>query len=613
MNAAAKKQRAPVLPRPQEYERDEEHRYRELDWALVKRLLALLAPYERAYVLATAVGAVHVLCDLSGPKFIEWLMRHCSAAGASLAGIGVIIGLWAAVAATSVATQRWCIILMTRAGESVQFDLRQRMFAHLQALSMSYFDRTKLGRIISRLTSDVNSLREVNVWGLWQLVANVMIMVVAAAMLLWTSPRLFLAVAWLGPVLFAINLVYLRRAGRMHQVVREHWTRVSANLAENISGMRVVAAFDRQDTNLAVFNQLQDNNTRNNVAVARVNGVYQPLLQLLGYVGRLIILGYGAYLIVRGELSGGSVGPVVAAYLYWDWFMGPMLNLGNFYNQLLQAMAGAERVFQLLDQRPEVADVPDATPIPPIVGAVRFEDVTFGYDPARPVLHGVSFDAPAGRTYALVGATGSGKTTVTALIARFYQPQSGRVLIDGHDLRLVTGESLHRQMAIVSQLNYLFTGTVLDNIRYARPQATRDEVIAAARALGTHDALAALPEGYDTAVGERGASVSIGQRQLICFTRAFLADPRVFILDEATSAVDTATEATIQRSLERLLAGRTTFVVAHRLSTIMNADEIFVVDAGRIVERGRHRDLVAAGGKYAQLYERFQSEGAAVG
>jgi len=609
MSARAKEQRGATQPKPTAPATDDEPRYRDIDLALVRRLLVALRPYRREYLIAISVGLVHVLCDLSGPKFIEWLMRHCSGPGADIAGVARIIALWAGVAALSVAMQRWCIILMTRAGESVQFDLRQRMFAHLQELSMSYFDKTKLGRIISRMTSDINSMREVNVWGIWQMVANLMIMFVAAAMLLWTSPRLFMCVAWLGPILFIVNVIYLKRAGHMHQVVREHFTRVSSNLAENISGMRVVAAFDRQERNLAVFDELQEANTRNNVAVARMNGVYQPLLQVIGFIGRLIILAYGAHLIAAGQLSGGSVGPVVAAYLYWDWFMGPILNLGNFYNQMLQAMAGAERVFHLLDMKPDVADVPDAKVMPHIVGDVRFEDVTFGYDSARPVLESVSFSAAAGKTFALVGATGSGKTTITALVARFYQPQGGRVLVDGQDLRFVTGESLHRQMAVVSQQNYLFTGTVLDNIRYARPSASREDVVAAAQALGTHDALEALPDKYETQVGERGASLSLGQRQLVCFTRAFLADPRIFILDEATSAVDTATEQVVQRSLDNLLAGRTTFIVAHRLSTIMNADEILVIDKGRIIERGTHRELLVAGGKYSQLYHQFGSEG----
>jgi ATP-binding cassette subfamily B protein len=285
--------------------------------------------------------------------------------------------------------------------------------------------------------------------------------------------------------------------------------------------------------------------------------------------------------------------------------MNPILNLGNFYNQLMQSMAGAERVFALLDTQPDVQDLPEARPLPRIEGRVTFENVTFGYNPDRPVLHDVSFEARRGETMALVGATGSGKSSIISLIARFYQPQNGRVLVDGHDVRYVTGDSLHRQMGLVLQVNYLFSGTVLENIRYGKPDATVEDVIAAAKAIGSYDCILSLTNGLDTEVGERGASMSLGQRQLICFTRAFLADPRIFMLDEATSAVDTATEMIVQESLEKLLQGRTTFIVAHRLSTILKADCILVIDQGRIIERGTHRQLVAAGGKYAHLYEQF--------
>ncbi len=592
---------------------DEEARYRPIEWPLVRRLVSFLAPYKKQYALGIVFGVAMVCLEMLSPRFIGAIVDYTTAYAAgryptisqssAITHVISIVLLWAAVLAAAMLLQRLSIIIMTRAGETVQFDLRRHMFDHLQRLSMSFYDRTKLGRIISRCTSDISSLREVNVWGIDKIVKNSLMITIAAAMLLYTEPRLFLSVVWLGPVLFIANYIYRRRAADGWQVVREGFTRVSTNLAENITGVRVVTAFNRQSPNLGVFNGLQEVNTSNNVVLSRVNGIYQPLLNLIGFVGRVIILLFGGYLIASGRVR--NVGAVVAAFLYWDWFMNPIIDFGTFSNLLLQAMAGAERIFSLLDTAPDVQDLPAAYPLPRINGEVKFQNVTFGYNPDRPILHEINFTAQPGQMVALVGATGSGKSSIISLIARFYQPQKGQITVDAHDLRHITGESLHRQTGLVLQVNYLFTGTVMENIRYAKPSASDDDVINAAKSIGSCDAIMNLKDGFKTEVGERGASMSLGQRQLICFTRAFLADPRILMLDEATSSVDTETEVLIQESLEKLLENRTTFIVAHRLSTILRADCILVIDQGRIVERGTHRQLINLDGKYAHLYDQF--------
>ncbi len=596
----------------------DESAYRPIDWPLIRRMLTWLRPYRRRYALGIGLGVIMVLLEMTSPLFMRRII-DTTAGFATAASPGLsereavsclveIVVLWAVVLGTAILLQRATILIMTAAGERVQFDLRKALFAHLQRLSMSYYDRTKLGRIISRCTSDLNGLRDVNVWGIDTVVKNLLIMLAAGAMLLKTQPWLFLAVVWLAPPLFLVNRYFRRRLSAAWQVAREGFTRVSTNLAENITGVRVVTAFARQSWNLRTFNALQQANTLNNVRAAHLNGVYQPTLQLIGFTGRAIILLYGAYLVTAGHVAG--VGSIVAAFLYWDLFMGPILTFGNFHNQLMMAMAGAERIVNLLDTQPEVVNTPDARPLPPVEGHVRFEGVTFGYDPQRPVLHDIDLEAQPGQTLALVGPTGSGKSSIISLIARFYRPQQGRILVDGRDIRRVTDDSLHRQMGLVLQANFLFTGTVMENIRYARPEATDEEVIQAARHLGSLEAILRLKDGFSTAVGERGGNLSLGQRQLVCFTRAFLADPRIFLLDEATSSIDSVTERIVQRSLERLLQGRTTFVVAHRLSTVIRADCILYIESGRIVERGTHTELLAANSKYAALYRQFVSEAA---
>jgi ATP-binding cassette subfamily B protein len=583
---------------------EEEARFRPISMALVMRLAGWLKPYWKLYAVGTAAGIVSLLLDLCGPKLQQIIIDE-ALPSRDANQVFYWASIWAVVVLFVILLDAVQIYATNRCGEQVITDMRMAVFAQLQRLPMSFYDRTKLGRIITRGTSDMDSLRGPVVSGINTVAFNILLMIGAAVMILVTDWRLFLAVCWLAPVLAFSNMHYRRVIGEAWQVARAGFSRVASNLAENITGVRVVTAFNRQDENLERFNELQEENTQNNVRCAHINGLYQPFLEFVRFCGQVIILAYGGALVMRGSLMAGQV---VAVFFYWDRFMGPTINMGNFYNTLMQAMASGERVFELLDRRSEVADKPDAKPLPRVQGHIHFDGVTFGYDPARPVLHDIKLEVPPGKTFALVGATGSGKSSTISLLARFYQFQQGRILVDGNDIRDATAKSLHQQMGMVLQANYLFSGTVLDNMRYPRPSATEEEVREAAKALGIHDVFDTLPQGYHTVVGERGASVSVGMRQLICFTRVLVANPRIFLLDEATSAIDTVTEMRVQTALERLVQGRTTVIVAHRLSTIVKADCIVVLADGRIIEQGTHAELLAANGNYATMYQHFVAE-----
>ncbi|HUO08692.1 MAG TPA: ABC transporter ATP-binding protein [Phycisphaerae bacterium] len=627
--ARAKSTAAPTGRDPNAPEGEEA--YKPLEWPVVRKLLGWMMAYRWAYLLALVLNLIYTGLEMTGPMFLRHLIDHDipgdvhpltrwagMAVGAwvtELSGprrafwnIGVTIGLWGCAVLAANLINRFNFHYNRKFGEKVILSIRMAVFEHLQRLSMSFYDKTKFGRILSRGTSDIDALSNPIINGINTVFINAMMMVVAATMLVISDWRIALAVLWIGPVLYFMNQYYRSRIGVKWRAAREAYTRVSTNLAENINGMRVVAAYNRQSENLLNFNELQDANTYNNVAAAIVNGMYQPLLGVVGYIGKVVIFIYGCYLVVEGGARGLTVGTLVALTMYWDWFMGPVLNFGNFHNEMMQSMASAERVFALLEQKPEVTDAADAYALPTVLGHVAFENVSFQYVKDKPVLKGVSFEALPGQTVALVGHTGCGKSTIMNLICRYYLPQTGRVLVDGHDLTGVTSESLHRQMGIVSQANYLFSGTVLENIRYAAPGVSEEEVVAAAKALGSHEILSAMKDGYHTQVGERGASMSLGQRQLICFTRAFVANPRILMLDEATSAVDTHTEMVIQEALEKLVQHRTTFIVAHRLSTVTRADQVIVMDHGEIIERGTHSSLLERGGRYAELYRQFTRE-----
>lgn len=507
-------------------------------------------------------------------------------------------------------TFHYRIRLALELGEAIVHDLRRAIFAHLQSLPMSFFHTTKLGRIISRMTSDVEAVRIGVQDVLFVSMVSLGQMLTALCMMFYCDWVLATMLVALAPVLWLLNSYFRRKLSDAHRAVQESFSRVTSTLAESVNGVRVTQGFVRQDANAKVFAGLVADHAGYNLDAAKTAGILLPLLELNSQLFMAGLLVVGGYRVLNPEVA-MPVGSLIQFFFLANVFFHPIQILGNQYNQALTSMAGAERVFKLLDTKPAWQDAADARPLPRLAGQVIFDAVGFGYHPERPVLSDISFTAKPGQLIALVGHTGSGKTTLISLLARFYRPDTGKIILDGHDLAECQTASLRRQLGMVTQQHFLFGGTILDNIRVGRDGASEAEAIAALDQLGCRDLFTSLPDGLATAVGERGASLSLGQRQLVCFARALISDPRILILDEATSSVDTMTEVRLQAALARLLTGRTSFVIAHRLSTIRHADQVLVLDQGRIIERGTHASLVAASGTYAKLHEQFLRSGQA--
>ncbi|MFA6288169.1 MAG: ABC transporter ATP-binding protein [Opitutaceae bacterium] len=600
-----------LVQRASDHEREEA--VKPLEWGLIRRLLGFTRPFARkrnALIVLTVLRATQLpaLAWLASLIIAGPIARHESSAL-----MGWVAG-YAVLALLTDGLFHFRQRLALELGEAVVSRLRGDLFAHVQRMPMSFFHRVKLGRILSRVTSDVESLR-VGIQDVFFVsIVQVGSMVFAAVVMACTDWVLFLVVLAMAPVLWIISNRFRGRLSQANRAMQESFSRVTATLAESINGIRVTQGFVRQETNAGLFRSLIADHARYNMGAARSSAIMVPLLELNSQFFVAILLLLGGWRVLEGR---SEIGVLITFFLFANQFFAPIQVLGNLYNQALVAMAGAERVFRLLDTKPDWEDAPGAVDLPdpraPAAGLtaaarglrVEFRDVTFAYEPGRPVLHEVSFTAEPGQTVALVGHTGSGKSSIINLAAKFYLPTAGEVLVDGREIRTLTSGSLHRQTGMVQQQNFLFGGTVLDNIRFSRPGATEDEVRAAVARLDCLDLIEALPRGLHTEVGERGASLSAGQRQLVCFARALLADPRLLILDEATSAIDALTEARLQKALLTLLAGRTSFVVAHRLSTIRHADLVLVLDQGRVVERGTHAELLSLNGHYAALHGQF--------
>jgi ABC-type multidrug transport system fused ATPase/permease subunit len=572
-----------------------------IDPKIIRRLLSYIGPYRRTAQAALVLMALSSLTTLAGPYLVKLAIDTAIGDG-NLQRLNLLVLLFLVSHLLNWATSFGQQYLMAVVGHNAIYSLRGRLFNHLQRLPFRFFDKQPTGKVMSRVTNDTEALTEMISGGISHIVGDTLLLLGIILIMLRENWQLALLTFTTLPLLFFTATYFRNRVLRAYRTVREKIADVNTNLQESISGVRVTQSFTREEQNASRFDRINQENFEANMNAIGLFSIFLPFIEIIGALGTAIVLWYGGGQAVQALI------PIGTLYLFLDYtarFYAPIRDLSQVYNSLQSALAAAEKVFGIIDTERE-GDITGAVEIQEAKGHLRFENVRFAYEEELDVLNGVSFELQAGQTLAVVGPTGAGKTTLVNLLCRFYTATSGRILLDGHDIAAVSLASLRRQVGLVLQDTFLFNGTIRENILYGNPQATPAQVEEAARAVHAHPFIVALPQGYDTVVQERGSLLSSGQRQLIAFARALLRDPAILILDEATASVDTRTEAQIQDALKTLLAGRTSIIIAHRLSTVEFADKIIVLENGRITQEGTHRELACVPGVYRELLQKTQ-------